>query len=134
VLSAFLILLGCQLLGDVIRQATNLQIPGAVIGMFLLAAMLALTGGRPRAVALVSLSRMAETLIEFLGLLLVPAGVGVIAEKGLLTMQWLPILAAVVGSTVLGTAVTGWVMHRTIASRRKSMARRSGAPAKKNLS
>jgi putative effector of murein hydrolase LrgA (UPF0299 family) len=133
-LSAFLILLLCQLLGDVIRTATDLPIPGAVIGMFLLAAMLVLTARRPRAAVLVSLSRVTGTLIEFLGLLLVPAGVGVIAEKGQLTMQWLPILAAVVGSTVLGTAVTGWVMHRTIASRRKTLPQRSGAPGRKNPS
>jgi len=46
-----------------------------------------------------------------MGLLFVPAGVGIIAEAGLLRQQWLPIVAALLGSTVLSIAVTGLVMH-----------------------
>jgi holin-like protein len=119
VLNAFLILIGCQLLGELIHAATNLPIPGPVIGMFLLAAILALTGGRPGAGVLASLERTAETLIGLMGLLFVPAGVGVITEEGLFMTQWLPILAAVVGSTVLSIAVTGLVMHWTMTSASK---------------
>lgn len=46
-----------------------------------------------------------------MGLLFVPAGVGIIAEFGLVRKEWLPIAAALVGSTVLSIAATGLVMH-----------------------
>jgi putative effector of murein hydrolase LrgA (UPF0299 family) len=48
-----------------------------------------------------------------MGLLFVPAGVGIIAEAGLLREQWLPIVAGLIGSTILSLAVTGLVMHWT---------------------
>jgi LrgA family len=52
-------------------------------------------------------------LISHVGLLFVPAGVGVIAEAGLLREEWLPIVAGLIGSTILSLAVTGLVMHWT---------------------
>ena len=121
-LNAFLCLIGCQLVGELIRQAADLPIPGPVIGMFLLAAILAIAAGRRGGFMPASLGRTAETLINLMGLLFVPAGVGVLAELDLLRKQWLPIVAAVIGSTVLSTAVTGWIMHRTMSSRRESEA------------
>jgi holin-like protein len=113
-LNAFLILIGCQLLGELIRRAANLPIPSTVIGMFLLTAVLAIAGRRPEGEVRVSLAHTAEMLLALMGLFFVPAGVGVIAEVGLLKSQWLPISVAVVGSTVLSAVVTGWVMHRTL--------------------
>jgi len=38
-LTAFLYLIGCQLIGELIREMFHLPIPGPVIGMFLLAAL-----------------------------------------------------------------------------------------------
>ena len=112
--NAILCLVGCQLAGELIREATRLPVPGPVIGMFLLAAVLGVRdrkAGRPVPPAL---ERTAETLINLMGLLFVPAGVGVIAEADLLREEWRPILAALVGSTVLSVAVTGLVMHWAI--------------------
>ncbi len=112
---AFLALLASQLLGELLRAAFGLPIPGPVIGMFLLAAILVLRGRRVAGAGIPApLERTAEALIAHMGLLFVPAGVGIIAEAGLLQQQWLPILAGLVGSTVLGVAVTGAVMHWTI--------------------
>jgi holin-like protein len=48
-LTAILCLIGCQLAGETVREVFHLPIPGPVIGMFLLAAILALRGGRPMA-------------------------------------------------------------------------------------
>lgn len=107
-LLAILVLLGCQL----IREALGLPVPGAVVGMFLLATILACRGGGARGSVPAALGTTAETMISFMGLLFVPAGVGLITEAPLLGQQWLPILAAVVGSTVSSLAVTGLVMHR----------------------
>ena len=111
-IAALLALLACQLLGELLRAALHLPIPGPVIGMFLLAAMLAWQARRKPARAIpAELDRVAELLIAYLGLLFVPAGVGIIAEGGLLRQEWLPIVAGVIGSTILSVAVTGLVMH-----------------------
>ena len=111
---AFLSLIVCELVGEFVRGAFNLPVPGPVIGMFLLAAMLAFRKDRPDAPAIPeALGQTAETLIGDMGLLFVPAGVGIIAEAGLLRHEWLPIASGRIGSTVLSLAVTGLVMHWT---------------------
>jgi holin-like protein len=111
---AFLLLISCELAGEVVRQAFNLPIPGSVIGMLFLAAVLAFRKDKPDAPAIPNaLGETAETLISHMGLLFVPAGVGVIAEAGLLREEWLPIVAGLIGSTILSLAVTGLVMHWT---------------------
>jgi holin-like protein len=113
-ISAFLLLIAFELAGELARSALHLPIPGPVIGMFLLAAVLIVRKDRSDAPAIpVSLGRTAEGLIGHMGLLFVPAGVGIIAEAGLLRAEWLPILAGLVGSTILSLAVTGLVMHWT---------------------
>jgi holin-like protein len=111
---ALAILLGCQLLGELLRQSLHLPLPGPLIGMFVLTLAL-LVGGTGRTQAAAGppawLVQTSNGLVAHMGLLFVPAGVGVIAELGLLRRAWLPILAGLVVSTVLGLVVTGLVMH-----------------------
>jgi len=124
--TALLALIGCQLIGELMREALALPIPGPVIGMFLLAALLVLDDrwAKPRNAALrASVDRTAETLISHMGLLFVPAGVGIIAEADLLKREWVPIVAAVVISTLLSIVVTGLVMHAVTRPRPKDLAR-----------
>lgn len=112
--AALFILIGCQLIGEVLRVALHLPIPGPVIGMFLLTAALAWRDRGKQANddrAASPLQRTADALISHLGLLFVPAGVGVIAEAALLRQQWFPIAAALLGSTLLSLMATGLVMH-----------------------
>jgi holin-like protein len=111
--TALLILVGCELLGEFIRALCHLPIPGPVIGMFILAAAL---GVRikliksPKTPA--PLKPAAETLIGNMGLLFVPAGVGIIAQFVLIRREWIPISVALIGSTILSLIVTGLIMHR----------------------
>lgn len=122
----FLTLILCQLLGELIREAFYLPIPGPVIGMFLLTAIL---GQRSCKSAGSTISKqledLSEGLIRHLGLLFVPAGVGIIAEIGVLQREWLPIVVGVLGSTILSVATTGLVMHWVM---RKSTTPSEGAP------
>jgi holin-like protein len=112
---ALTILVGAQLAGEVLRRLLHLPLPGPVIGMFILAVALVVrargsidaTQPGPS-----SLEKTATVLISNMGLLFVPAGVGIVAELGVLRREWLPIVAGVVVSTVLGLIVTGVVMHR----------------------
>lgn len=119
---AFLVLLACELAGDLLRQILALPVPGPVIGMSILAAVLVFRRKGPRSAITDGLEHTAETLIRHMGLLFVPAGVGLIAEIGVLRSEWLPIAAGLIGSTLLSLAVTGLVMHWSI---RRRAARRS---------
>lgn len=106
--AAFFILIACQLLGESLRLLLALPVPGPVIGLFLLAGALA---RRDAAAAPTPLDRAAGALLAYMGLLFVPAGVGLITQLDLLRREWLPIIGGLVGSTVLGLVVTGLVMH-----------------------
>jgi holin-like protein len=115
----FLVLLACELGGNALRQMPGLPVPGPVIGMAILAAGLAIrkAGPSPRSSIAGSLELTAEALIRHMGLLFVPAGVGLIAEIDVLRSEWLPIAAGLIGSTLLSLAVTGLVMHWSIRRR-----------------
>jgi holin-like protein len=118
---AFLALIACQLAGELVRETLNLAVPGPVIGMFFLTGGLVLRKGKLDSPTMdKAIDQTAETLIRHMGLLFVPAGVGVIAEAGLLRQEWLPIFAGLIGSTVLSLAVTGLIMHWTTRPRRES--------------
>lgn len=122
---ALLVLLACELAGNALHQKLGLPVPGAVIGMSILAAALAFrkeSASTRSPPIIASLEQTAETLIRHMGLLFVPAGVGLIAEIGVLRSEWLPIAVGLIGSTLLSLAVTGLVMHWSI---RRSAARRS---------
>jgi putative effector of murein hydrolase LrgA (UPF0299 family) len=114
---AWFTLLACQLLGEGLRMATGAPLPGPVIGMLLLAGALLVTrrGKAPDAES--DLDRLSGQLIRHMGLLFVPAGVGIIAQADLLRAQWLPITVALAGSTVLGLLVTALVMRWTLRPR-----------------
>ena len=113
-LVAFLTLLGCELVGELLRVALRLPIPGPVIGMVVLAIGLAAqrhNDDRIETPAHSPLERTAGALLDHMGLLFVPAGVGIISEISLLRHEWLPILGGLIGSTVLSLGLTGLIMH-----------------------
>jgi len=105
VLPYITLLLACQLAGEVTARLIGLSVPGPVIGMVILFALLLLRGGIPK-----GLEEVTRGLLGNLSLLFVPAGVGVSVHLSLLASEWLPISAAVVVSTLLTVAVTGLVM------------------------
>ncbi len=117
-LNAFAALIGAQLTGELLRQLFHLPLPGSVIGMFILAIGLLLRRDIQSHSA--ELTNVANTLITNMGLLFVPAGVGIVAEGDLLRHYWFPILVGLVFSTVLGLLVTGLVMHHSILWTRRS--------------
>jgi holin-like protein len=102
------ILLLFQLAGESLRALTHTQIPGPVIGMILLAAFYILRRREPS----LPLQQAADGLLSWLGLLFVPAGVGIIANLALLRSAWLPISVALIASTFLTLITTAWIMHR----------------------
>lgn len=100
------ILLAFQLVGEAIRVAFSLPVPGPVIGMILLFVALVLRGGPSR-----DLSHTGGGLLQHLSLLFVPAGTGVMLHLHRLGQEWLATLVALVVSTLLGLAVSAAVFH-----------------------
>jgi len=100
-------LLACQLVGEIIARAFDLAIPGPVIGMGLLLAILLYRKQVPQ-----TLDDTANGILAHLSLLFVPAGVGVVAHLAILGNEWQAILGSLIGSTVVTVLVTGWVLQR----------------------
>ncbi|MDX1608850.1 MAG: CidA/LrgA family protein [Halofilum sp. (in: g-proteobacteria)] len=102
------LLLVFQLAGEVLVRLVDVPVPGPVAGMLLLFVALAVRGSVPEEV-----STVANGLLSHLSLLFVPAGVGIIAHAARLGGTWLPLLLALVGSTLLAVAVTALVLAAT---------------------
>ena len=101
-------LLVCQLIGEIVSRSLGLPIPGPVLGMVLLfVVLLVRNGGRGEPPA--ALDQVSGTLLGHLGLLFVPAGVGVVLYLPLLARAWLPISLAILVGTLAGAVITGWL-------------------------
>ena len=98
------LLLLCQSAGEAIARAAHLPLPGPVIGLLLLFALLQWPAVRAPAAA------ACEPLLQHLSLLFVPVGVGVITHLGLVAQYGGRMAAAIVLSTWAGLAVTALVL------------------------
>lgn len=96
-------LLTCQLAGEIAARALRLPVPGPVVGMVILFLLLLLR----RRPAPEALGRMADGLLGNLGLLFVPAGVGVVLHLPLLARDWAPLTLAILAGTLAAIAATG---------------------------
>ena len=106
VLKGVLVLLACQLVGEVVVRLFGLEIPGPVVGMLVF--LVVLRRARPRPAS--GLVRGPALLLSHLQLLFVPAGVGVIVYLDELRDDALPLAAGLWLSWLLGFAVTGAVV------------------------
>jgi holin-like protein len=95
------LLLGCLAAGEVLAAWTGLPVPGAITGMGILLAGLAVRGSIGP-----SLKGTAKGLLAHLALLLVPAGAGIVLHLARLREEWLAISAALLASTALTLATT----------------------------
>lgn len=91
----------CFALGEILSRSGLLPFPGSVIGLVLLYANLLILGRLPAALGI-----LADNVLGFLGMLFVPAGVGVLAYLDLFRTEAVPIAAAVLGGTAVTVAVT----------------------------
>ena len=108
---AILALIGFQLLGDMIADLTSVPVPGMVIGLVLLLAVLWIRGrtaGTEHAVP-AEFQSTAKVLHDNLGLLFVPAGAGVMANLSVLATDAIGLFAAVLVSTMATIAVSGLI-------------------------
>jgi holin-like protein len=102
-IGAITALLVCQLAGEVAVRVLHLPVPGPVIGMVIL--FIALMARRKPAPE--TLGGTADALLGNLGLLFVPAGVGVVLFLPILARDWAPLSLAVLAGTLAAIAATG---------------------------
>jgi holin-like protein len=99
------LLLVYQLAGEILVLYFDLAIPGPVIGMLLLLFTLMIARRVPA-----DADATAHALLGHLSLLFVPAGVGVMVHFELIGSQWLPILVALVASTLISLTLSALAM------------------------
>ena len=105
-LHALAALLLAQLLGEAIVRALGLPVPGPVVGMMLLFALMLFRTPLPS-----GLGETADGMLKHLSLLFVPAGVGVVQHLDRLGSDGLRLVLVVVLTTVITLAVTALVFE-----------------------
>ena len=110
---ALALLLACQLVGEASARALGLPVPGPVIGLALLAigAMIQarIAGVDASGIEGTDLGKTASVLLGSLGLLFVPAGVGIVQQLPVIAGYALQIFVALLVSTIVTLLVTVYV-------------------------
>ncbi|WP_278235826.1 CidA/LrgA family protein [Isoptericola sp. AK164] len=109
------VLYGLYAVGAVLSSAVGWPVPGGIIGMVLLLALLRTPWGERLERCL---GGIGAVLVALLPLLLVPVAVGVVAELTLLRQQWWVVGLTVAASWVVAVTVVAAVSRWTFARRR----------------
>jgi holin-like protein len=113
-LQGFFILLACQLLGESVSRGLHVPVPGPVLGIMLLLLLLAVRGwqtGTDPARSDTPLGSASDGLLRHLGLLFVPAGVGIVQSLHLVAANGVAVIVALIGSTLITLVVTVFVFR-----------------------
>lgn len=114
-LYAIALLLTCQLIGEALVKLLHIPIPGPVLGMLLLFSLLLWQRRSFQA-----LESVTHTLLRYLALFFVPAGVGVIVYLGKLSDIWLALLITLLLSTIVTIVITGLLMQWLVRKQRET--------------
>lgn len=106
-LTGLALLIGLDAVGRWIVHALSLPVPGSVVGMLILLALL-----RSSLLPLDRVRSAAALLNRHLGLFYVPAGVGIIGYSGVVRESALAIIAAALASLVGVLLVVGLIVQR----------------------
>lgn len=105
----FVGLIAFSVLGEMLSSLMPISIPGPLIGMLLLFAVLVALGDIPAALA-----SAAKPILGHMSLLFVPAILGVWHYQALIQSHWLALSVVVVFSTIVALAVTAWVAEKSL--------------------
>ena len=109
-LTGFIVLLVCQIAGELLVRVLDLPLPGPVVGMVLMLVVLQVRRPRPES----GLVQAPRALLRHLPLLYVPAGVGVIAYLSRLGGDAVPVVGGLVLSWLAGLVVAASVTALTL--------------------
>lgn len=106
-----IIIFGIYFIGEGIKQATNVPIPGNLIGMILLFILLC-----TRILKVEQISTVSDFLLGHMPFFFIPAGVALMASFSLIQDIWLQILILCFVTTLITMGVSGfgveWLMKR----------------------
>ena len=105
VLKGLLVLLGCQLIGEVAVRLSGVEFPGPVVGMLLFLVLLRVR--KPAEAS--SLVAAPSLLLRHLHLLFIPAGTGIVLYLGRIVDDAWPLALGLWGSWLLGFVVSALV-------------------------
>ena len=105
-IDGFIVLLSCLFIGNFISEFFSLPIPGSIIGMLILFSALLLRKGVNE-----SIDKVSSGLISVMGMLFVPAGVGISQYFDLLSREWPLIFFVGMSTTLLSLALTAFLFQ-----------------------
>lgn len=113
----FGIIFGCLLAGELIALIPGLSIPGSIIGMLILTALL-----ERKVINANSIAPVCKFLIKNMAFFFVPPGVALMLYFDIIAGEWLPITVATLVSIFLVIVVTGRLhqfLHKRIKGNRR---------------
>ncbi len=116
-LNSIFVILFFQLVGEFIQKFLELSVPGPVIGLFLLLIILLMSKKNYYKIPInfqINLINSAESLLNYLPLLFIPVGVGVVMHLSLLEDNLVPVMLVIIIGTLLTLAVTAFVMDKLL--------------------
>lgn len=108
-LIGFLLLVGLQLLGEVLVRVSGVPVPGAVVGMLLLLLLLVVLGER----FLERIARAADVLLRNLSLFFFGPVVALVLDRALFAAWAMPLALAVFVGTPLAMLILGLLLKAT---------------------
>jgi holin-like protein len=105
-----------QLVGEFIQKFLEISIPGPVIGLILLLTVLLLKNKYFNASTNFQndLIRSCESILNYLPLLFIPVGVGVVMHLTLLEDNLISVITIIILGTLLTLAITGFIMEKLL--------------------
>lgn len=105
-----------QLVGEFIQKFLEISIPGPVIGLILLLTVLLIKNKCFNASTNFQndLIRSCESLLNYLPLLFIPVGVGVVMHLTLLEDNLISVITIIILGTLLTLAITGFIMEKLL--------------------
>ncbi|WP_301708743.1 CidA/LrgA family protein [uncultured Duncaniella sp.] len=98
------VIFGCLAVGEFIVWLTGISIPGSILGMLLLTALL-----EKKVIKVEDVGPMCRFLVSNMGFFFVPPGVALMLYFDIIADSWLAITVATLVSTALVLLVTGRV-------------------------
>jgi holin-like protein len=116
-LNSIFIILFFQLIGEFIQKFLELSIPGPVVGLFLLLTILLFIKKSHYKMPVnfeINLINSSENLLNYLPLLFIPVGVGVVMHLSLLEENVVSVMLVIIIGTLLTLALTAFVMDKLL--------------------
>lgn len=97
-----IIILGIYLISEFISRFFTLPIPGNILGMLVLLALLI-----TKIIKVEQIETLSNFFLDHLAFFFIPAGVGLMSSAGIIKDSWLRIILVCVITTIIAIAATG---------------------------